>query len=100
MHKLAKIRKKYDLPTTFSMVVLEDISSCSPEPRFVTLYEDTLAAGLRLSFHPLARDLLIFLGITPGQLAPNGWWFLMGAAYLWPQRFGCELSLQEFLWSY
>ena len=56
--------------------------------------------GLRLPLHPLARNLLIFLGIIPEQLAPNGWRFLMGAVHLWSQMFGYELTLQQFLWSY
>ena len=69
-------------------------------PGFTTLYEDALAAGLRLPLHPLAWDLLNYLGIASGQLALNGWRFLIGAAYLWPQLFGHKLSLTEFLWAY
>ena len=63
----------------------------------MTLYEDALMVGLCLPLHALARDLLIYLGIAPGQLAPNGWRFLMGAIHLWPQMFGYELTPQEFL---
>ena len=82
----------------FSISVLEALNNaCSPEPGFVTVYEVALAAGLRLPLHPFARDLLIFLRISPSQLIPNSWQFLMGAAYLWPQHFGYELSLQKFL---
>ena len=33
---------------------------------FLTLYEDALLADLRLPLHPLARDVLIHLGIAPG----------------------------------
>ena len=66
----------------------------------VTLYKNALIVGLGLLLDPLARDLLIFLSIAPGQLALNGWRFLMGVIHLWPQIFGYELTLQEFLWTY
>ena len=64
----------------------------------MTLYEGTLITGFRLPLHPLARDLLIYLGIALDQLAPNGWRFLIGAIHLWPQMCAYELTLQEFLW--
>ena len=67
---------------------------------FLTLYDDALMAGLRLPLHPHARDGLIHLGIAPGQLAPNGWRFLVGAIHLWPQMFRYELTHQEFLFTY
>ena len=72
VHDLARIIKKYDLPTTFFMAVPEAMLACFLVPGFVTLYKDVLATGLRLPLHLLAWDLLIFLGIAPGQLAPNG----------------------------
>ena len=69
-------------------------------PGFTTVLEETFLVGLHLSLHPVAQNLLIHLGIAPGQLAPNGWRLLMGAIYFWPQHFGYELSLSEFLWTY
>ena len=81
VNNLARIMRKYDLPRTFSVAALEAITdACTYEPGFTTLYEDSLAIGLRLPLHPLTRDLLIYLGITIEQLAPNGWRFLIGAA--------------------
>ena len=83
VNDLARIRTRYDLPKTFSIAALEAFTdACTYEPGFTTLYKDALATSLRLSIHPLARDLLIYLGIAPRQLAPNGWRFLMGVAYL------------------
>ena len=96
---LDRIRKRYDFPMGFSLAVPSEEAHIY-RPGFVTLYEDAFIAGLRIPLHPLARDLLIFLGIAPGQLAPNGWRFLIGAIYLWPQRFGYELTLPELLWIY
>ena len=73
MNDLARIRKKYNLPGMFSMAVLEAFTNaCIHELGFITLYEDTLATGLRLPLYPLARDLLCYLEIYPSQFAPNG----------------------------
>ena len=47
-------------------------NACTYKLGVTTLYEDALAAGLGLPLHPLAQDLLIYLGISPGQLALNG----------------------------
>ena len=89
------------MPGMFSVATPEAfIDACTYESGFTILYEDSLVAGLRLPLHPLARNLLIHLGIAPGQLASNSWRFLIGAAYLWPQTFGYEMSLSEFLWAY
>ena len=67
VNDLARIRKKYDLSGMFSMVVPEAFTNtCTYDTRFVTPYEDALAAGLCLSLHPLAQDLLIYLGMAPG----------------------------------
>ena len=93
---LDRIRGKYRLPPGFSLAIPSG-DAHSRQPGFMTIYEDTLIASLRLPLCPLSRDLLIFLGIDPGQLDLNGWRFLMGAIHLWPQMFGYELTFQEFV---
>ena len=68
---LERIRCRYGLPDDVSLAV----PSGEPyrhQSGFLTLYEDALLAGLRLPLYPLIRDVLIYLGIAPGQLAPNG----------------------------
>ena len=80
---LDRIRSKYDFSYGFSLAVPTGDAHIH-QPEFVTLYDDTLTKGLHLPLHPLTRDLLIFLGIAPRQLAPNGWRFLIGAIHLWP----------------
>ena len=74
VNDLAKIRRKYDFLRTFSVAVPEAFTNAyTYELGFTTLYEDALASSLHLPLHPLAWDLLIYLGITLGQLAPNSW---------------------------
>jgi len=98
---LPLFRERFGITEVYSLAVPRaPIDACTHVPGFTTVFEDTFLAGLRLPLHPVARDLLIFLGIAPGQLAPNGWRFLMGAIYFWPQYFGFELTLAEFLWVY
>ena len=67
---------------------------------FAVSYEDAFLSNTRILLHPLARDLFSLLDICPSQLSPNGWRLLMGVAYLWPQYFKHELTLQDFLWTY
>ena len=63
---LDKIRRRYDFPNGFSLAVPSEEAHIH-RFGFITLYEDALIAGLQLLLHPLARDLLIYLGVTPGQ---------------------------------
>ena len=74
---LDRIRRRYDLSADSSLAEPSGEAHIH-RSGFVTLYEDAFIAGICLPLHPLARDLLIYLGIAPGQLAPNGCRFLMG----------------------
>ena len=96
MSDLEWIRDRYRLPNNFFLAIPFE-EAHHRRSRFVTLYEDALMVGLRLSLHPFARDLLTYLSVTPSQLALNGGIFLMRAIHLWSQMFGYQLTLQEFL---
>ena len=98
---LARIRAQYSIPDSFSMVVPHIFFwACFRQPVFIILYKDTFVASAYLPFHPLTWDLLCFLGISPAQLTPNAQRLLMGVPYLWPQYFGYELTLYEFMWTF
>ena len=89
MNDLSSIRKKYDLPRMFSMAVSGAFTNAGThESGFITLYEDALAAGLRLPLYSLAQDFLIYLGIRSGAITMNSWWFLMGRSTFGPRPLG------------
>ena len=91
MPDLKRIRCRYGLSGDFFLVIPSG-EAYRHQFGFLTLYEDALLVGLRLPLHTFTQDVLIHLDIALGQLAPNGWRFLVGAIHLWLQMFGYELT--------
>uniref|UniRef100_A0A2N9GFW8 Uncharacterized protein n=1 Tax=Fagus sylvatica TaxID=28930 RepID=A0A2N9GFW8_FAGSY len=70
---LGRIRSRYQVPEDVVLRIPNlDEQACS-HVEDVTLYESTLTASLRFPIQPFIRELLDFLSLAPGQVAPNGW---------------------------
>uniref|UniRef100_A0A2N9HZC0 Transposase (putative) gypsy type domain-containing protein n=1 Tax=Fagus sylvatica TaxID=28930 RepID=A0A2N9HZC0_FAGSY len=70
--------------------------------RDVTLYESASTAGLRFPVQPFIRELLDFLSLAPGQVAPNGWRVIITCMVIWRE---CsdgldDITVEEFLYCF
>lgn len=100
---IERIRGTFQIPNDYTLRVpdFED-NVCSVNKGDIVLYEADLRAGLRLPFHSFIRELLLRLGLAPGQLAPNAWRIVVFCLKLWQSysEGSAELSVDEFLYCY
>ena len=70
-----RIRCRYQIPDDVVLRIPDsDERACCPKYKGdVSFYEADLRAGLRFPMQPFIRELLDFLSLAPGQVAPNGW---------------------------
>jgi hypothetical protein len=68
----------------------------------VAFYEVDFQAGVHFPLQPFMRDLLDFLSLALGQVAPNGWRMVISCMVMWRvNRNGREdLTVDEFLFCY
>jgi hypothetical protein len=68
-----RIRRRYHIPNDVLRIPDSDERAYCPKYKGdVTFYEADLRADLRFPMQPFVRELLDFLSLAPGQVAPNG----------------------------
>ena len=68
-------------------------------PGWTCFYEYVLRLGFRFPIPPLARRLLVYYDITPGQLMPNSWRILLSLTVLC-EKYNIEFNLGCLLHNY
>ena len=49
-----------------------------PPPRWLGVYDEALKAGLRFFLHPFVVELMEAFLLSPSQIVPNSWRFVIG----------------------
>jgi predicted 2-oxoglutarate/Fe(II)-dependent dioxygenase YbiX len=62
----------------------------------LVLYEWMLLARVRLPFPDIARELVLYLGVSPSQIAPNAWRYLFASFILWRTVVEARMTIPEF----
>jgi hypothetical protein len=90
-----RLRNNYDIPPT---VLLHFQNPVTREIRGgdLVFYEKMLLAGLRFPLPDIARELVLFLGVSPSQLTPNAWRYLLASFILWRTVLGARMTISEF----
>ncbi|RWW61984.1 hypothetical protein BHE74_00030906, partial [Ensete ventricosum] len=75
---LAVIREQYSIPAEYGLHVSQPGQRpYSLDALGICISVDALEAGLRLHFHPLIEEYLRWWRISPNQVAPNSWRYLV-----------------------
>jgi hypothetical protein len=62
----------------------------------IVIYEQMLLAGLRFSFPDIARELVLYLGVSPSQITPNVWRYLFSSFIFWRTVREARMTIPEF----
>jgi hypothetical protein len=91
----ATLRRAYDIGSSVK-VFFQELGSLGIAGGEVTLTERMLMAGVRLPFPNIVHEVCAFLGVAPGQIAPNGWRYVVASSILWRQVLGTEMDAAQF----
>ena len=99
---LGRVRTRYQIPGDVVLRILNSDEWVCSHVEDVVLYESALTVGLRFPVQPFIRELLDFLSLAPGQVAPNGWKVIITCMVIWRE---CsdgldDIIVEEFLYCF
>uniref|UniRef100_A0A2N9EJY2 Uncharacterized protein n=1 Tax=Fagus sylvatica TaxID=28930 RepID=A0A2N9EJY2_FAGSY len=99
---IGRIRSRYQVPEDVVLRIPNSDEHVCSHVEDVTLYESTLTAGLRFPVQPSIRELLDFLSLAPGQVAPNGWRVIISSMVMWKESSDGldDITVEEFLYCF
>jgi hypothetical protein len=62
----------------------------------IVIHERMLPARLQFPFLDVARELVLYLGVSPGQIAPNAWRYFFASFILWHTVLEAWMTIPEF----
>ena len=102
VESLKQIRTRYQiLEDVVIRIPNLDERACS-QVEDVAFYEVTMTAELRFPVQPFIRELLDFLSLAPGQVAPNGWRVIIAFMVMWREcsNWLDDITVEEFLYCF
>ena len=102
VESLKQIRTRYQiLEDVVIRIPNLDERACS-QVEDVAFYEVTMTAELRFPVQPFTRELLDFLSLAPGQVAPNGWRVIIAFMVMWREcsNWLDDITVEEFLYCF
>jgi hypothetical protein len=95
---------RYQIPDDVVLRILDpnEKAYCPKFEGDVAFYEVDFQASVRFPLQPFVRDLLDFLSLALGQVAPNGWRTVISCMVMWRVNSNGreDLTVDEFLFCY
>ena len=99
-----RMRARYQIPDDIILRIPNpDERACCPKHKGdVAFYEVDFQAGICFPLQPFMREMLDYLSLVPGQVAPNGWWTIISCMVMWKVSSNGreDLTVDEFLFCY
>ncbi|RWW67835.1 hypothetical protein BHE74_00024684 [Ensete ventricosum] len=78
LESLGSVRKRFSIPSEYVLhAPRSGQQPYHPCPRGFGISIDTLEAWLRFPLHPVIGECLNWWGVSPGQIAPNSWHYII-----------------------
>jgi hypothetical protein len=101
---IKRMRGRYQIPDDVVLRIPDPYErACCPKYEGdVAFYEGAFQGGLRFPLQPFVRELLDYLSLAPGQVAPNGWRTIISCMVMWRVSSNGQedLTVDEFLFCY